>query len=187
MIWHTTNDSTDCVDAPQHTHRLQMTLSVRALMLKLRARTVSVWQLPHAAAPAAAWDDLAGPRLAFMSCIARLQLHYGMFAVGKLGGRAANSTGRLARCHLTANWAYSHSCPVYVNLPRTASYFHQIRARGKVVLRSRLTTLECGFRARGLPLPSHPARGICRERHAFESRRAPFFGVFLIILLHWVL
>lgn len=50
-----------------------------------------------------------------------------MFAVGKLERTAANSTDKLARSRLTANWAYSHSCPVYVNLPRTASCSHQIK------------------------------------------------------------
>ena len=51
-----------------------------------------------------------------MSCIARLQLHYGMFAVGKVQRTVANNTvflpltnklDKLAQSCLTAGWAYS--------------------------------------------------------------------------------
>jgi hypothetical protein len=105
------------VGAPQHARKLHMTLPVRALMLS-SARIPSRYgssRMPlhpllhgmilpvHAQHPCL----VSSAR----SCIIRI------FAVRKLEGTAANSTDKLARSRLTANWTYSHPCPVCVNLP----------------------------------------------------------------------
>lgn len=117
VIWHTTHYSTHYVGAPQHTRKLHMTLPVRAPMLS-SARKPSRYgssRMPlhpllhrmilpvHAQHPR--------PVSSTRSCIIR------MFAVGKLERTAANSTDKLARSRLTANWTYSHPCPFTLIYP----------------------------------------------------------------------
>jgi hypothetical protein len=69
---------------------------------------------------------------------------------------------------------------VYVNLPRTASYPHQIRARGIVVLRSRLAVQVVGL-GRGFETPRSetPLVSLSIERNARSNRDEPnFFWAF---------
>jgi hypothetical protein len=192
VIWHTTHDSIHCVGAPQHTRKLHMTLPVRAPMLssarkpsRYGSSRMPLHPLLHV---------MILPVHALHSCLvsSARSCIIGMFAAGKMWRTVANNTvflastyklDKLARSRLTANWVYSHSCPVCVKLPRTACYFHQInRARGIMVLSSRLAPLS-----RCASLRSRRLRDLLRETRVRIASGLLFFGLSLIILLSWVL